>query len=116
MEQRIEQLEASKDYLRHLMCCEDDDIAECRFLEREVSAHTPRGRVSDSDLVAAARAAGDTLVRDETPADRSPREENPARCNGCRGPVPQSSRGRPRKYCSRACQQRAYRARRGDRA
>ncbi|SEG81321.1 regulatory protein, tetR family [Thermomonospora echinospora] len=37
------------------------------------------------------------------------RDEN---CRVCGEPVEQPSAGRPRRYCSRACQQRAYRARR----
>ncbi|TDB80583.1 TetR/AcrR family transcriptional regulator, partial [Micromonospora sp. KC721] len=35
-----------------------------------------------------------------------------ARCTQCRTEVDQSERGRPRRYCSRSCQARAYRARR----
>ncbi|WP_344682995.1 MerR family transcriptional regulator [Saccharopolyspora taberi] len=116
LERQISQLEAAKDYLRHLLSCEDDDIAECRFLARELSANTPRGRASDADLVTAARSARTAEARDENPADRSPRDENTALCAGCPRPVERSSRGRPRKYCSRACQQRAYRARHRDRA
>ncbi|WP_336207033.1 TetR/AcrR family transcriptional regulator [Nonomuraea sp. LPB2021202275-12-8] len=34
-------------------------------------------------------------------------------CRICGNPVEQSATGRPRAYCSRACQQRAYRARKG---
>lgn len=123
MKQQIEQLEAAKDYLRHLLYCEDDDMAGCLFLEGELSAHTPRGRVSGSDLVTAARAArgvgrwhGEAQARDEISADHRPRDENTALCTRCRGPVTRTSRGRPRKFCSRACQQRAYRARQCDRA
>lgn len=119
IERRIEQLRAAKDYLHHLLRCEDDDMVECRFLERELTTHTPRGQVCDSDLVTAARSARDAgpgpdtaVARNEIPTDRPTRDENPGRCTGCRGRMPRLSRGRPRKYCSHACRQRAYRARR----
>ncbi|WP_307786474.1 TetR/AcrR family transcriptional regulator [Nocardia farcinica] len=36
-------------------------------------------------------------------------------CPVCRRPVPQPPRGRPRRYCSRSCQARAYRSRRAGR-
>ncbi|TDQ47247.1 TetR/AcrR family transcriptional regulator [Actinorugispora endophytica] len=47
----------------------------------------------------------DTLIRDEK------RDENV--CRVCGAPVSAATSGRPRDYCSRACQQRAYRARKG---
>ncbi|MEZ2121358.1 hypothetical protein QWU43_03985 [Corynebacterium sp. CCM 9204] len=31
-----------------------------------------------------------------------------ATCQWCQGPVPKQGRGRPRKYCSHSCRQRAY--------
>ncbi|WP_241844751.1 MerR family transcriptional regulator [Streptomyces silvensis] len=85
LERQIGQLEAAREYLRHLLLCEDDDIAECRLLEGELSAHTPRGRVHDPDLVTAARAArGDGRRREERAPDhdeirggRSARDEDP---------------------------------------
>jgi hypothetical protein len=43
-------------------------------------------------------------TRDETPADSS-------RCQVCGTPLAPARTGRPRRYCSRACQARAYRAR-----
>ncbi|MBB5938479.1 helix-turn-helix domain-containing protein [Streptomyces zagrosensis] len=121
--QRIGQLEAARDYLAHLLRCEDDDIACCPILEAELSAHTPRGRFFGTDLVAAARAARSggkqrekTPTRDESVAHSPLCDENAVLCLSCREPVPRAARGRPRKYCSRACQQRAYRARRGERS
>ncbi|AIA06617.1 TetR/AcrR family transcriptional regulator [Streptomyces noursei] len=53
-------------------------------------------------------AGGETPVCDETPDDLSPTRG----CTVCGDVVPQNVTGRPRAYCSRACQQRAYRARR----
>ncbi|MFD0415640.1 MerR family transcriptional regulator [Streptomyces sp. NPDC127108] len=119
VEQRIEELTAARDYLRHLLSCTDDDMAECPVLEAELSAHTPRGRVAAVDLVTAARTArgvekrgAGASARDEIPAAERPvSDENPVVCPGCRGPLARSARGRPRTYCSPACRQRAYRAR-----
>ncbi|QWF81973.1 helix-turn-helix domain-containing protein [Amycolatopsis sp. CA-230715] len=107
MGQRIEQLEAARDYLRHLLSCHDDDMAQCRFLAGELSARTPRGSVADVDLVAAARAAG--KGRDENHASD---DEKPETCAMCAGPIARGKRGRRRKYCSPACRQQAYRTRR----
>jgi AcrR family transcriptional regulator len=47
-----------------------------------------------------------TLIRDDS------RDES--RCSVCDKPVEASPKGRPRAYCSRACQQRAYRERTGN--
>jgi AcrR family transcriptional regulator len=47
------------------------------------------------------------LVRDENCDEK--RDENA--CRVCGKPVEVSAKGRPREYCSRACQQRAYRQR-----
>lgn len=60
------------------------------------------------------------VLCDETPAgvapDAPPRDETPgspatAPCQVCGGPVNAAATGRPRTYCSRSCQARAYRAR-----
>ncbi|MEU7580417.1 MerR family transcriptional regulator [Streptomyces sp. NPDC041068] len=107
VERQMAQLEAARGYLRHALGCTDDDIAgDCPHLDAELSVHTPRGRFPGSDIVTAAR-----TTRDENPAARPPCDERTVLCPGCRGPVVRSSRGRPRTYCSRACRQRAYRAR-----
>ncbi len=50
------------------------------------------------------------LERDETPPPTEACGETPG-CGFCGGPVRRASTGRPRKYCSRSCQARAYRAR-----
>ncbi|WP_434041184.1 MULTISPECIES: TetR/AcrR family transcriptional regulator [Sorangium] len=47
---------------------------------------------------------------DETSGDAPRREDRPT-CAQCGGEIAQPATGRPRAYCSRACQQRAYRAR-----
>jgi len=49
--------------------------------------------------------------RDETPV----RDETGGGCVTCGKPVEKSATGRPKEYCSRACQQRAYRARQAGR-
>jgi DNA adenine methylase len=48
--------------------------------------------------------------RDETPEPAGECDETP-RCAECGAPVERAATGRPRDYCSRACQARAYRAR-----
>jgi AcrR family transcriptional regulator/predicted nucleic acid-binding Zn ribbon protein len=53
-------------------------------------------------------AIGEASSCDETTNDLAP----PRRCTVCGDPVPQTVTGRPRQYCSRACQQHAYRTRR----
>lgn len=50
-----------------------------------------------------------TPARDETPRDTKNEEERT--CLQCGDVIAQAVTGRPRAYCSRACQQRAYRAR-----
>ncbi|QDQ14217.1 MerR family transcriptional regulator [Streptomyces spectabilis] len=113
VERQMAELEAARRYLRHALSCTDDDIAGCcPVLDAELTAHTPRGRAPAGDLVTAARTA--RPPRDETPAPTPPRDET--LCPSCRDPLPSTPRGRPRTYCSAACRQRAYRARRGGRA
>lgn len=108
VERQITELEAARRYLRHALSCTDDDIAgDCPVLDAELATHTPRGRVLAPDLVTAARTGGPPC--DESTAAHPSRDEIP--CPGCGSPVPRSPRGRPRTYCSRACRQRAYRAR-----
>ncbi|GAA4524158.1 MerR family DNA-binding transcriptional regulator [Amycolatopsis samaneae] len=102
LQERITRLGAARDYLAHLLSCVDDDVVTCPYLDHELTTHTPRGRVPEPDILAAARAA----TRDEsTPAG------DETRCPGCHGSLPRATRGRPRRYCSHACRQRAYRAR-----
>ena len=62
-------------------------------------------------------ATGETHDRDETPAavddESAPCDETPdARCAVCGEAIPHAGTGRPRRYCSRACRQSAYRTRR----
>ncbi|MFE7131830.1 MerR family transcriptional regulator [Streptomyces sp. NPDC057638] len=116
LERRVGELEAALAYLRHLRRCEDDDIVRCcPVLESELSARTPRGRVPGGDLVGAARAAGrgGPVGGDEIRVEGAPGDVLPVGCPGCRGPVVSGPRGRRRTYCSQACRQRVYRARRG---
>jgi hypothetical protein len=46
---------------------------------------------------------------DETPAQRAA-----SRCDVCRAPLPARATGRPRRYCTPACRQHAYRRRQAD--
>ncbi|MFD0001769.1 XF1762 family protein [Streptomyces sp. NPDC127178] len=48
--------------------------------------------------------------RDETRDETRPRERR-KRCSECPNPVPAAATGRPPRYCSPACRQRAYRRR-----
>ncbi|MGX2993177.1 helix-turn-helix domain-containing protein [Streptomyces sp. JNUCC 64] len=114
-EEKIRRLQSAHAYLLHLLRCPDDDIVgQCPDLDGELVDHTPRGLVAASGLVAAAqsiprRAAGRRGPRDER---RRPGDEKTVasrRCAVCAGPVLQPARGRRRRYCSRACQQRRYR-------
>ncbi|XVQ14166.1 TetR/AcrR family transcriptional regulator [Spirillospora sp. CA-255316] len=71
---------------------------------------TPATTIDDTpvcDETSRAAIAG-TPPCDETSGDLAP----PRRCTVCGRPVSRTVTGRPRQYCSRACQQRAYRTRR----
>ncbi|GAA1993032.1 MerR family DNA-binding transcriptional regulator [Amycolatopsis minnesotensis] len=103
IEQQLAELRAAHGYLNHLLRCTTDDMARCSYLDADLVLNTPRGQAYPSSLVAAARAGRSDVKRTD-------RAEN--LCASCGRPVLQSTRGRPRKYCSHACQQRAYRARR----
>lgn len=115
LDAQIQELTAARDYLAHLQMCPDDDPAMCPLLDAEISARTPRGRVGEKTLVAAARTAARTGPRmSEGRNETEPhRNEIPAggRCAVCAGPIPLRARGRPRTYCSSACRQRAHRHR-----
>ncbi|MEV5597097.1 TetR/AcrR family transcriptional regulator [Streptomyces sp. NPDC052496] len=86
------------------------------------SAAAPSSAGDARDRASAARSAATEPPRDETfvtAAGRSSaRDEtrsalpHPATCAVCGETVPRTDTGRPRRYCSRACQQRAYRTRR----
>ncbi|WP_040509409.1 helix-turn-helix domain-containing protein [Gordonia soli] len=112
----IEELLNARAYLVHLLLCTDDDMAtNCPHLDDELRRHTPRGRIAESDLVAAAMFAGRQTDRLSTRDDMSgvrdemgPGPDAPS-CASCGSPVERSARGRPRKYCSQACRQRRYR-------
>jgi MerR family copper efflux transcriptional regulator len=118
----IARLETARDQLRHLLHCTDDDpAADCPYLDDILVRHTPRGRVGEADLVAAARAALRTRPaggrRDETAARTEPSGDETEdgslarRCATCAGVLQPARGGRPRIYCSPACRQRAYRRR-----
>ncbi|MGC7229121.1 MerR family transcriptional regulator, partial [Mycobacteroides abscessus subsp. abscessus] len=55
---RIERLHRARDYLNHLLCCQNEDIVDCTYLDGELRLRTPRGRAGGTDLVSAARGAG----------------------------------------------------------
>lgn len=98
------------------------------------AARERTGARTQDELVACAAAAG-ALAPDPPPSSRKARPPGPGRvrrdetpfmipgqrdetaqvssqCRVCGRPVTAAGTGRPRRYCSRACQARAYRARR----
>ncbi|MFE0426457.1 MerR family DNA-binding transcriptional regulator [Streptomyces sp. NPDC058953] len=127
LDQELAELHTARTYMTHLLRCEHDDMTACPYLEWEVRANTPRGRLPHDDVVAAARAAGTGVPpeprgtgratrsrpRDETPSAASDRDATPPVCRACGWALPTGTRsGRPRVYCSAACRQRAFRTRR----
>jgi MerR family transcriptional regulator, copper efflux regulator len=120
IEAKIAELQSAHRYLLHLLRCSDDDIVmECPYLDQELMSHTPRGLVAAPDLVAAAHSTPRSTSarrRDETGPPRDETSPPPSRCAVCAGALAQPARGRRRKYCSRACQQRHHRQNAGRRS
>lgn len=106
---RIEQLDRAREYLNHLLCCQNEDIVDCPYLDGELRIRTPRGRAAGTDLVSAARGACD----ESTPTCDETAVSQPAGCGFCGGQLSAQGKGRPQRYCSPACKQRAYRHRHG---
>ncbi len=106
---RIEQLDRAREYLNHLLSCQNEDIVDCPYLDRELRIRTPRGRAAGTNLVSAARGACDESppARDEIAAELR------GRCQFCDSELIAHGKGRPQRYCSAACKQRAYRQRHG---
>ncbi|MEX5634481.1 MerR family transcriptional regulator [Parafrankia sp. FMc2] len=116
LDAQIERMTFARDYLADLLRCPADDPARCAHLDAELVRRTPRGRFRDVGLIAAARAAasGRLPAAPDEPDPAGPGTPEPgggARCAYCDRAVPRVPLGRPRTYCTRACQQRAYRAR-----
>lgn len=112
---RIDRLDRAREYLNHLLCCQNEDIVDCPYLDGELRIRTPRGRAAGTDLVSAARSAPTSVVTicdesgatcNETTANSSPT------CLFCDRRLTPRGKGRPQRYCSPACKQRAYRQRR----
>ena len=82
IDRQLDRMKAARDYLVDLLTCEDDDPVRCPWLDVALERNTPLGR------------------------------RGRQACASCAQPITPPARGRPRKYCSRACQQRAYRQRR----
>ncbi|WP_037070066.1 MerR family transcriptional regulator [Pseudonocardia acaciae] len=85
-------LDSARRYLTHLLICENDDPTRCHLMDRDIAAHT-------------SWPPGD---RDETSRDETVDDDT---CEVCGLPVVRPATGRPRRYCSHACRQRAYRRR-----
>ncbi|MGW7535991.1 MerR family transcriptional regulator [Amycolatopsis sp. NPDC054798] len=93
-------LDSARRYLAHLLICERDDPTHCHLMDRDIAAHTPW------------TAGSDKTSGDGTDDDRESVVEQ-AVCEVCGAAVARSATGRPRRYCSHACRQRAYRHRTG---
>lgn len=106
---RIEQLNRAREYLNHLLSCQNEDIVDCPYLDGELRIRTPRGRAAGNNLVSAARGTcyESPSVRDEIPAEMH------TSCDFCGSKLITHGKGRPARYCSPACKQRAYRQRHG---
>ncbi|WUI01813.1 MerR family transcriptional regulator [Spirillospora sp. NBC_00431] len=80
LEQLIEQTDAARNFLSHLLRCAADDMAACPVLDGELTARTPRGRVHDTDLVHAAAVA---RARPHRPPATPRRDEKPGTGGTC---------------------------------
>jgi MerR family transcriptional regulator, copper efflux regulator len=116
LEEQIAQLSSARAHLLHTLECSHDDPTECPVFAREISALYPR-----LGPVIAPPPDHDPRERDETDAvsgegpgatrDAPQQPSGAPSCRTCGAPVTQPHTGRRRAYCSRACQQRAYRTR-----
>lgn len=118
LDRQIEQLTAARRWLDHALGCQADNPTQCSHLDPYLDQKLATGQ---DNPPAALSAPGPAHARnrfrhefrhehrhhDRTGAPAPPQ----ARCKVCALPVPQAPTGRPRAYCSRACRQRAYRAR-----
>lgn len=89
LNQHVERLITAREALTNTLRCPADHPTQCHHLDGVLSQVVSR-------------------KRDETSATT---DVGAARCAACERPLPRARTGRPRSYCSRACQQRAYRAR-----
>ncbi|OHT82806.1 MerR family transcriptional regulator [Mycobacteroides saopaulense] len=106
---RIEQLDHAREYLNHLLSCQNEDIVDCPYLDGELRVRTPRGRAAGPDLVSAARG---TCYESAATCDEMTGSSS-GNCVFCGGQLSTQGKGRPPRYCSPACKQRAYRHRHG---
>jgi MerR family transcriptional regulator, copper efflux regulator len=106
LDQQIERLVGAREALTHTLRCPADDPTRCRHLDDALSKV-----ISGSPFESAP--ARDRFRHEQTRRDETGTAmgTDAARCKACERPLRHSHTGRPRNYCSRACQQRAYRAR-----
>jgi MerR family copper efflux transcriptional regulator len=93
LDQQVERLITAREALTHTLRCPAAHPTECRHLDDVLSQVVSTRRFRHGD---------------ET---RAVTGTSPAHCTDCERPLLRARTGRPRSYCSRACQQRAYRAR-----
>lgn len=113
----IDAIREARDYLALLLRCSREDFVRCPYLDHELIERTPRGRIPAEDLITAALEAFEAESERRDDSERLPGAEQAgsppivSRCVVCNEPLTDQTRGRRPIYCSRACQQRAYRAR-----
>jgi DNA-binding transcriptional MerR regulator len=114
LDEQLAQLTRARSYLQHTLVCGHDDPAVCPVFTREVVALYPSlGRVvSPSEHETGDAPDGTAGVVTDAPGQPF----DGLRCRGCGAQLIHPRTGRRRAYCSRACQQRAYRARHARRA
>jgi MerR family copper efflux transcriptional regulator len=110
LDQQIRRLSRAREYLQHTLTCSHDDPSRCPHFEREVRQHIPGLRAMTTAPNGRATRVARPAQRDET-ADTPPTPSHPSGCPVCGRRLAQPRTGRRRRYCSRACQQHAYRAR-----
>lgn len=111
LDEQLAQLTRARAYLRHSLGCGHDDPAECPVFTREVVALYPglRRVLSSSERDETGDAPEGTAA---AVTDAPDQPSGGSGCSGCGAQMAQPRTGRRRAYCSRACQQRAYRSRR----
>jgi DNA-binding transcriptional MerR regulator len=111
LDEQLAQLARARAYLQHTLECRHDDPAECPVFTREVVDLYPGlGRVLSPSERDETGDAPDGRAGATTDVPGQP--SGGPRCHDCGAQLTQPRTGRRRAYCSRACQQRAYRSRR----
>jgi MerR family copper efflux transcriptional regulator len=120
LDKQIAQLAGARAFLLHTLECSHDDPTECPVFRREICDLYPRlGRIVAAAPDRDTRRCDETGTAEESSgaAREAPRPPSGApNCRACGVVLTQPRTGRRRAYCSRACQQRAYRTRHAGKA